>query len=172
LPAPTCGEASCGGTAGCSVKAGLCFGTAAQFALGVGQCVATPAAGTFEVMVGATKVVAAQVAAVDNGAYVQISARMTDQTIVLLLPANLGDDSCASSAYLGSFAYYQNGGSEFRNRPVSPARPSCTVSLVKIGNVGERIEGSFSAMVLESSTNPTALDLTNGTFSVERVAFP
>ena len=171
LPAPTCGEGSCGCCVSCSLKNGLCFGTAADFALGIGQCVAAPAAGTFQVTIGASTFVADRVAAIVNGAYLQVSARMTGQSLVLSLPATLGDGSCTSGAYVGSFAYYGDGASEFHNRPTSP-RPGCTVNVGKIGNVGERIEGSFSVTVLESSTTPTTLDLTNGTFSVERVPFP
>jgi hypothetical protein len=45
------------------------------------------------------------------------------------------------------------------------------VSLTRIGKLGERIEGSFSATVV-SSTSPATLTLSNGTFSVERTAFP
>jgi hypothetical protein len=123
-------------------------------------------------MVGASRFVAERVAAIGYGAYVEVSARSADQTLVLLLPSTLGDSSCAADGYPGSFAYYQGDATEFHNRPAPPARPGCTVSLVTVGNVGERIEGSFSATVLASSLTPTALQLTNGTFSVERVAFP
>ena len=171
LPAPTCGSGPCSCCVGCSIKAGLCLGTAVQFALGVGQCVAAPAAGSFQVMIGGSAFVADQVAAIVDHAYLQVSARAAGRTVVLLLPNTLGDASCASGGYAGSFVYSPDGASEFRNRPGSP-RPVCTVSLVKVGDVGERIEGSFSASVVESSASPATVELTDGAFSVDRGAFP
>jgi hypothetical protein len=170
LPTPTCGKGECGCCVGCSLKDGLCFGTGWRFVLGVGQCVAPPAAGTLQVDIGTSRFVAEQVAAIVDDAYLEISARVADRTLVLQLPAVLGDGSCATSTYLGEFAYYQ-GALELRNRPALPTRPDCTVSLTKVGNVGERIEGSFSATVA-TSAGPTTITLSNGTFSVERTAFP
>jgi hypothetical protein len=118
-------------------------------------------------MVDGTAFVADQVAAVVVGAYVEISARSVDQAIVLALPATPGDYSCADTMFAGQIAYYPDAATEFHNRLTQP-RPACSASVVAVGSVGARIEGSFSATV----TGTTSLALTNGTFSVERIAFP
>lgn len=117
--------------------------------------------------IGGAAFVADRVAAVVTGSYVQVSAIAGNRELVAMLPATIGTASCAASDYAGTFAYYQDIGVEFHNRVTTP-RSACTVKLTKIGNLGERIEGSFSVTV----DGNTPLDVSNATFSVERVAFP
>lgn len=167
IPPPHCGEGPCSCCVGCGVGQGLCFGTASQFTFGVGSCIAAPGAGTLTATVGGAAFVADHVAAVVTGSYVQVSAVAGNRELVAMLPATIGTAACAASDYAGAFAYYQDIGVEFHNRPTQP-RSACTVKLTKIGNLGDRIEGSFSVTV----DGNTSLDVGNATFSVERVAFP
>jgi hypothetical protein len=81
------------------------------------------------------------------------------------LSCGLGDGLC-----FGSPAQQQFGVGECRARPAAAVADG--VTLTAFGDVGARIEGSFSASVVEAATNPTTVTLANGTFSVERVAFP
>jgi hypothetical protein len=150
------------------VSASLCFGEAAWFTLGSGQCTAAPAGGSFEVSVDATAFTAEQVAAVVDGAYVEIVARSGEQTIALLLPSAPGTYDCGSTAFVGVVSYFQTAGRGFHNRITTP-RPACTVRVTSVGPVGGRIEGAFSATVADPAAN---VELAAGTFSVERVAYP
>ena len=170
IPPPHCGEGPCSCCVSCGVGRGLCFGSAAQFTFGVGSCIAAPGAGTLTATVGGAAFVADHVAAVVTGAYVQVSALAGNRELVAMLPATIGTAACAASDYAGAFAYYQDiegFGVEFHNRPTQP-RSACTVKLTKVGGLGDRIEGSFSVTV----DGNTSLDVSNATFSVERVAFP
>lgn len=168
LPTPHCGQGFCSECVGCGVNTSLCFGAASRFSIGSGQCTASPAAGTFEVMVDGVAFVTDQAAAVMDGSYVEIVARSGDQAIALLLPAAPGTYDCGSAAFGGVVTYFRTAAAGFYNRLTMP-RPACIVTVTGVGPVGGRIEGSFSATVTGSGAS---VQLTAGTFSVERVAYP
>jgi hypothetical protein len=171
LPTPTCGQGGCSCCVGCAQRDGLCFDPGWGFTLGVGECVAPPAAGTLQAMVGANAFVATEVAAAVDGAAMEISARTAGQTIAFVVPAAVGDYDCTAPATILSFAYY-DATAEYRNRPAVDTRPACTVRVTNVGNVGERIEGSFAVTLALNAPTPTTLEITAGMFSVQRVAYP
>jgi hypothetical protein len=49
-------------------------------------------------------------------------------------------------------------------------RPACSVTVTAIGEIGERIEGSFVVTLLDSKTQAIT-EITAGAFSVERVQY-
>jgi hypothetical protein len=171
LPTPTCGEGRCGCCVGCSQRDGLCFDPGWGFAVGIGACVAASTAGTVDAMIGATAFAATESAAVVDGAAMEISARAAERTLAFVVPAAVGDYDCSAAATILSFAYY-DATAEYRNRPALDTRPPCTVHVTSVGNVGERIEGSFAVTLARNAPTATTLDITAGTFSVQRVAYP
>jgi len=167
LPAPTCGSGPCLCCVSCGQDEGLCMGLGYHFAFGIGTCRARPAAGTLSVTAGATSLTATEVAAIADASF-EISTRTNGGVLVFVGPAAISDVTCATTA--SGFTYYETGGRVYRNRPGSGN--ACTISVTAFGGVGERIEGTFSATLVDDAQPATTLELTNGTFSVERVAYP
>jgi hypothetical protein len=168
LPPPHCGTgAGCSCCASCSISGELCFGAVTSVAVGIGQCVASPVPGSVDMTAGAATFSATRTAAAVVDAYVEVSAQTDTQTLVLAVPGAPGTYSCSDPGSPIEIAFFST--ASYANRPSNGARPACTVTVTSVGAVGERIEGTFSATV---TSGTTMLDLTNGVFSVERVAYP
>ena len=174
LPPPTCGSGPCTCCTSCSQADGLCLDPGWGFELGIGRCRAQPAAGSLAMTIGATPFTAIDVAAgVDPRGMMEISARAGAASISFIVPATVGTYDCATSPYVMSLASYDGAGGHYRNRPTNGARPGCTIDITAIGAVGERIDGTFAATLLDQSAlGGPMLELTAGTFSVERGAYP
>jgi hypothetical protein len=170
LPPPACGAGACSDCAGCSVRNELCFGSA-FFAWGDGECTATGQPGSFQVDVAGALEVATETAAVVDGAQIEIAARSANDQFTVVLPAIPGNYNCTDPNFTGGFGYYTDPTSEFHNNALA-ARPPCTATVTMVGDVGGRIVGTFSATIVESAAMPATIQLTNGTFSVTRIAFP
>lgn len=168
LPPPHCGTgAGCSCCTSCSISEGLCFGPAPSVASGIGQCVASPVPGSVDMTVGAATFTATQSAGAVVDSYVEVSAQSATETLVLAVPSTPGTYSCADPGSAIQIAFFST--ASYYNRPSNGTRPACAVTVTSVGDVGQAIEGTFSATVVSGSGT---LDLTNGTFSVERVAYP
>jgi len=170
LPTRVCGAASDGPSVGCAVWNGLCFGSwgASASLTGAGDCVAAPAPGVVTATVASDALVSDAAAALVANE-VQISARAGDRVVALAAPATPGTYTCDVVA----IGYFQLGGTSL---PAADYRswfpdqaPSCTVTLSHVGDIGDTIDGSFSA-TLFAWTGTGTLDIA-GTFSVERIAY-
>lgn len=160
LPPPHCGQGSCSCCAGCGLADGLCLGDPSTLSFGIGQCLATPAAGEVTASAFASDSVAAAVA----GAYVEVSARTATRTLVLALPATPGTYACSDPGTAMQMILF-DGGTRHDNTP-GAGRPPCTVTVTAVGAIGQRAEGAFDV------TFTGGVELAGGAFSVERVAYP
>jgi hypothetical protein len=173
-PAPSCSEGACSCCGSCDPSRELCFTDDWSSSLGYGHCYGAPAGGTMTATVDGDAFVAAEVAAIASGAYLQVTGRIATTSaelrqISLFLPATLGAADCVSTSLAGG-SYAHGEASEAWNMPRLDPRPPCSVTLTAIGEVGERIEGTFSMTLLDSATQ-TTVEITDGTFSVERILY-
>jgi hypothetical protein len=189
-PAPYCGEGACSCCGSCDPRRELCFAAGWQLELGYGRCYSLPVAGSLTAMVGGVAFTANEVAAVASEGYMQIDGRIESRLpvtdpqapidyeatqLTLQLPAQLGTFDCTDTSF-ALFAYTQfdtiDGDQvEAWNQLSQMPRPPCSFSITAIGAVGERIEGTFAVTLVDRNTS-TAVDIVDGTFSVERVLFP
>jgi hypothetical protein len=167
LPAPHCGQGTCSCCVSCPISGGLCFGSAAGISVGIGQCVASPVAGSLDMMIGSAAFSATQVAGAVVVGYIEVSGTTDTQSLTLALPATPGTYSCSDPSQAMQMTYVDPTGT-YRNQ-AGRARPACTVTVTSVGEVDQRIEGTFSVTM---TTGSATLDLTNGAFSVERVPYP
>jgi len=172
LPTRVCGNTGGGASVGCAVWNGLCFGSwgASASLTGAGDCVAAPAPGVVTATVATDALVSDAAAALVAGE-VQISARAGDRVLALAAPPTPGTYACASAVV--AIGYFQLAGDalpalDYRSW-VPDQAPSCTVTLQHVGDIGDTIDGSFSA-TLFAWTGTGTLDVA-GTFSVERIAY-
>ena len=175
LPTASCAQGPCSACVGCAVWEFGCFGWAGYTNLNsAGYCVASPAQGTLQATVGGVDFVAAQAVAVVDSGNIAISARAGDELVVLFAPATAGVHDCASQLSSGALAYFAVGEigptRDFRSPRQDAPVPSCSVTVTTVGEIGQRIEGSFAATLFEHNlASQASLDVANGTFSVERV---
>jgi hypothetical protein len=177
LPAPRCGEGACSCCGSCDPSRELCFSDDWSVSLGYGHCYGSPAGGSMTATIGQTAFVASEVAAIANGSYFQVTGRLgaTPQGLADLrqlsiqAPATLGTTDCVATPVI-TVSYAEGETKLLYNAGRSMPRPACTVTVTAIGAVGERIEGTFAVTVLDDTTKAT-LDITNGSFSVERVPY-
>jgi hypothetical protein len=168
LPTPSCAEqTACSECVGCAAWDFACFGWEGVANLNAaGRCVATPTDGMVETS-GGVAFVAEQAVAVVDGSYLAVSAHAGDAVVVLFAPATVGDHDCSSATSLAAIAYFANvdgiPGTDFR----SAATSSCTLTVASVGDVGQRIEGSFSATLADWHASGATLQLA-GSFSVIR----
>jgi hypothetical protein len=167
LPAPHCGQGQCACCVSCPISDGLCFGEAFKISLGIGECVASPVAGSLDMMIGSAAFSATEVAGAVVDEDIEVSGTTDTQALTLVLPATPGTYSCSDPDQAMQMTYVDPTGT-YRNQ-AGDARPACTATVTSVGAVGQRIEGTFSVTVTAGSTT---LDLTSGAFSVERVPFP
>jgi hypothetical protein len=167
LPAPHCGQGTCQCCVSCPIFDGLCFGPPAGISLGIGQCVASPVAGSVDMRIGSAAFSATQVAGAVVGGEIEVSGTTDTQALTLVLPAAPGTYSCSDPSQAMQMTYVDPTGT-YRNQ-AGRARPVCTATVTSVGEIGQRIEGTFSVTLTAGSAT---LELTNGAFSVERVPFP
>jgi hypothetical protein len=178
LPAPLCGEGGCSCCGSCDPARELCMTADWSVGFGYGHCRATPADGTMTATVDQTAFVATEVAAIADGAYLQVSGQLGVTTgslaglrqITIQAPAVLGTTDCVASPLI-AISYAEGETSIRYNAGRSMPRPACSVTLTAIGEVGARIEGTFTVTVADDATKATT-DITAGTFSVERGVYP
>jgi hypothetical protein len=175
LPAPSCGEGACSCCGSCDPSRELCFSDDWSVSLGYGHCYGSPAGGSMTATVGSTAFVATEVAAIASGAYFQVTGRLGAtpadlRQISIQAPATLGTTDCVATPVI-TVSYAEGETKLVYNAGRSMPRPACTVTVTALGAVGERIEGTFAVTVLDDTTKAT-LDITGGTFSVERVPYP
>lgn len=180
LPPPPCGEGPCPCCVGCSVSKELCFAGGWEFEMGFGTCRSSPVDGSFDALIDGEPFVASDVAAIGTEGYVQINGRVVSavdaRQVSIQLPAQLGTFDCTGQS-LAAFAYTVTSSASsalvtdaWNQLRLSP-RPACSYTLTAIGEVGERIEGTFAVTLVDRASS-SQLELTAGTFSVERVPFP
>jgi hypothetical protein len=107
---------------------------------------------------------------------VEISARAGGRVLALAFPPTPGSYDCAAGAIIG-VGYFQQ---DADGLPVLDYRSwlsgnptACTVTVQTVGNVGERIDGSFAVTLYNwrLADGGAATLVANGTFSVERGAY-
>lgn len=162
LPTRACGEAPAGNV-GCDPFRPLCFGWANNPFARAGDCVSAPAAGTLDIAVDGSPQAATRVAAVVHGAYLELSAEVDGQTLVLVTTAEIGTHSCDA---LHGFALardvrYGNFGEV----------ADCTITLTAVGEVGADVAGTFAGTLVELGPQARTIAITDGAFRVERVAY-
>jgi hypothetical protein len=175
LPAPYCGEGGCSCCGSCDPSRELCFTDDWSISLGYGHCRSGAVTGSMTATVGATDFAATEVAAIASGAYLQVSGRTgatnaTLRQISIHAPATLGTTDCVATPVI-AISYAEGETSIRYNAGRSMPRPACSLTLTAIGEIGERIEGTFTVTVLDDATKAT-FDITAGAFSVERVPYP
>lgn len=178
LPPPMCGEGGCSCCGSCDPARELCMTADWSIGFGYGHCYAGPAEGTLTATVGGTAFVAMEVAAIADGAYLQISGRLGVTTgslanlrqITSQAPAVVGTTDCVASPVI-AISYAEGERSIRYNAGRSMPRPACSLTLTAIGEVGQRIEGTFAVTVVDDAT-PAMTDVTGGVFSVERGIYP
>lgn len=178
LPAPMCGEGSCSCCGSCDPARELCMTADWSVSLGYGHCYAAPAQGSLSAAVDGTSFVATEVAAIANGAYLQVTGRIGTpgaplRQISIQAPAVLGTTDCVATPTIA--ITYAEGDTDLADNAVRlMPRPPCSVTVTAIGEAGERIAGSFAVTLLERAPQGTqgTIELTAGTFSVERVPYP
>jgi hypothetical protein len=175
LPPPNCGEGACSCCGSCDVSRELCMTTDWSIGFGYGHCYPPRAKGSMAATIGVSPFVATEVAAVSNGSYIHVIGRIettpdTLRQISIQSVATLGTTDCVATPVI-EISYAEGETRISNNAPRLVPRPPCSVTLTSIGAVGERIEGSFSVTLLDRAPQGT-VDITGGTFSVERVAYP
>lgn len=123
---------------------------------------------------GVDFVARAAVAVVDHG-MISLSAQDGDPLVVLYAPAAIGTYDCATGhAGVAYFAGRELGTPvDFRSTPVLDERPICSLTVTRLGTVGEPIEGSFSATLVDwrPVQGPRGTLAIDGTFLVTRGPF-
>jgi hypothetical protein len=178
LPPPSCGAGACSCCGSCDVSRELCMTADWSIGFGYGHCYAAPAQGSMTASVRGTTFVAMETAAIANGTYLQVSGRIETpgaplRQITIQAPAALGTTDCVASPLI-AISYAEGEIDIAHNEARLMPRPPCSLTLTAIGELGERIEGSFSVTLLEHAPQDTqgAVEITAGTFSVERVPYP
>lgn len=178
LPAPSCGAGTCSCCGSCDPARELCMTADWSIGLGYGHCYAAPAAGSLSASVDGTSFVATEVAAIADGAYLQVSGRIGTpgaplRQVTIQGPAVLGTTDCVATPLIA--ISYAEGETEIaHNAARLMPRPPCSLTVTAVGEIGGRIEGSFAVTLLELAPQGTqgTVEITAGTFSVERVPYP
>jgi hypothetical protein len=176
-PAPSCDQGGCSCCGSCDPARELCFTADWSSSLGYGHCYGYPAGGTMTASIGQDAFVATDMAAIASGAYLQVTGRLgatsegwaSLRQITIHAPAMLGTTDCVATPVI-AISYAEGPTRIAYNAGRSMPRPACSITLTAIGEVGERIEGTFSVTVLDDATTNT-VDITAGAFSVERVLY-
>jgi hypothetical protein len=176
LPTPRCGEGACSECVGCGVSRFGCFGWAGTANLNSpGRCLAESTSGTLEATIGGVAFASREAVAIVDHGRIAVSAQAGDPLVVLFAPAQIGNHDCASSS--AAIAYFAQReiqpAVDFRS--VVPGAPpvACTLTVTRIGDVGQRIEGAFTATLLDwrATTLPRPTLSIEGTFQIERGPF-
>jgi len=175
LPAPICGEGACSCCGSCDPSRELCFTDDWSISLGYGHCRHPGVGGSMTATIGGTDFAATEVAGIASGAYLQVSGLSGApngalRQMSIHAPATLGTTDCTATPVI-AMSYAEGETSIRYNAGRSMPRPACSLTLTAIGEIGERIEGTFTVTVLDDATKAT-LDITAGAFSVERVPYP
>lgn len=176
LPTVNCAVGVCPDCVGCSVRDFGCFGWGGNSTFNSpGKCKAAPTSGAVQAKIAGVDFVAtAAVAVVDHG-MISLSAQAGAPLVVLYAPAAVGSYDCATwRAGVAYFAGRELGDPvDFRSAPVLDGAPTCTLTVTRVGAVGELVEGAFTATLVDwrPAQGPRATLAIEGTFLVTRGPF-